>query len=127
MSKSLSEFKRFLQKEQKNLSEFETKLARLILDDFRAVEILGTAGGRRGKKIADLILSKGDSVKAELNLEGEKSADDATKISHLSKITVGNFRGFSNEHTFDFKNRYTFIYGPNGTGKSSLCEVSHGA
>ncbi|MBR7634513.1 AAA family ATPase [Janthinobacterium lividum] len=123
MSKSFSEFKRFLQTELKDLSEFEKKLARLLLEDFRAVELLGTAGGRRGKKIAELILAKGDSISAELNFEGDTSAENASRIVRLSKITVGNFRGFSSEHTFDFKNPYTFIYGPNGTGKSSLCEA----
>lgn len=123
MSKSFSEFKRFLQTELKGLSEFEKKLARLLLEDFRAVELLGTAGGRRGKKIAELILTKGDSISAELDFEGDTSAENATRIVRLSKITVGNFRGFSSEHTFDFKNPYTFIYGPNGTGKSSLCEA----
>ncbi|MFZ6846490.1 AAA family ATPase [Undibacterium sp. RuTC16W] len=123
MSKSLSEFKRFLGKSQTGFSEYEKKLCRLILDNFTKVESLGTAGGKRGKQIAKLIEEVGDSASSELNIEIETSADDQGKIVRLSSIKVQNFRGFSTEHLLEFKNPYTFVYGPNGTGKSSLCEA----
>ena len=41
----------------------------------------------------------------------------------ISKLTYSISGGFSDEQTFEFKNPYTFVYGPNGTGKSSLCEA----
>jgi recombinational DNA repair ATPase RecF len=123
MSKSLSEFKRFLEKSQAGFSEYEKKLSKLILDNFAKVETVGTAGGKRGKQIAKLIEDAGDTASSELNLEIEASSDNKRKIVRLSSIKVQNFRGFSNEHLFEFKNPYTFVYGPNGTGKSSLCEA----
>jgi hypothetical protein len=123
MSKSLLEFKRFLGKSQMGFSEYEKKLSRLILDNFPKVESVGTAGGKRGKQIAKLIEIAGDGASSELNVEIEVSADDKGKIVRLSSIKVQNFRGFSTEHLFEFKNPYTFVYGPNGTGKSSLCEA----
>ena len=123
MSKSLSEFKRFLRESQAGLSEYEKKLARLILDNFPKVETVGTAGGRRGKQIAKLIDDAGDAASSELNVEIEASANDKGKIVRLSSIKVQNFRGFSTEHLLEFRNPYTFVYGPNGTGKSSLCEA----
>ena len=52
--KSLSEFKRFLSKEQANLTEYEKKLARLILDNFSSVESKGTAAGGRRAHVARL-------------------------------------------------------------------------
>jgi energy-coupling factor transporter ATP-binding protein EcfA2 len=123
MSKSLSEFKLFLSKEQVCLSEFEKKLAKLILDNFSAVEASGTAGGRRGKLIAKLIGDAGESASSDLKIEMNAALSDSNKIIRLSSIKVQHFRGFSSEQTLEFKNPYTFIYGPNGTGKSSLCEA----
>jgi DNA repair exonuclease SbcCD ATPase subunit len=123
MSKSLSEYKRFLVKEQSGFSEYERKLARLVLDNFPAVESCGTAGGKRGKLIAKLIGTAGDSALSDLNFITEATSNDAGKIVRLTSIKVANFRGFSDEQTLKFKNPYTFVYGPNGTGKSSLCEA----
>ena len=123
MSKSLSEFKRFLGKGQAGLSEYEKKLARLILDNYSFVESKGTAAGGRGKIIANLITDAGDNASSDLKIVADATSDDSNKITRLSGIKVQNFRGFSNEQTLEFKNPYTFVYGPNGTGKSSLCEA----
>lgn len=123
MSKSLSEYKRFLVKEQSGFTEYERKLARLVLDNFPAVESCGTAGGKRGKLIAKLIGATGDSALGDLNFMAEVTSNDSGKIVRLTSIKVANFRGFSDEQTLKFKNPYTFVYGPNGTGKSSLCEA----
>lgn len=123
MSKSLLEFKRFLSKEQAGLSEYGKKLARLVLDNFSRVESTGSAAGNRGKLIAKLINEAGESASSDLNIEIDASTNNLGKIVRLSSIKVQNFRGFSSEQNFEFKNPYTFIYGPNGTGKSSLCEA----
>ncbi|MFA5016588.1 MAG: AAA family ATPase [Methylobacter sp.] len=123
MSKSLSEFKRFLGKEQAELIEYEKKLANLILDNFSRVESTGTAAGSRGKLVAKLITDAGDIVSSDLEIVADTASNNSNKITHLSGIKVQDFRGFSNEQTLEFKNLYTFIYGPNGTGKSSLCEA----
>ncbi|MEO7344898.1 MAG: AAA family ATPase [Methylotenera sp.] len=123
MSKSLSEFKRFLSKEQANLTEYEKKLARLILDNFSSVEAKGTAAGGRGVLIARLITKAGDNAPSDLNIVADTASDDSNKVTRLSGIKIQDFRGFSNEQSLEFKNPYTFVYGPNGTGKSSLCEA----
>ena len=123
MSKSLSEFKRFIGKSIPTFTEHEKKLVRLILDNFPKVELAGTAAGKRGKLIAQLIETAGDTASSELNIAAEAAKNEQGKIVRVSSIKVQNFRGFSTEHTLEFKNPYTFVYGPNGTGKSSLCEA----
>lgn len=123
MSKSLSEFKRFLAKSGPKLSEHEKKLANLILGGFTEVADCGSAAGRRGKVLAKLICEKGDTASSELKIDAEETKSNENEIVKLSKVTVKHFRGFSDEHTFEFKKPYTFVYGPNGTGKSSLCEA----
>lgn len=123
MSKSLAEFKRFLAKFSPTLSEHEKKLANLILGSFDEVAAAGTAGGRRGKVLAKLIVGQGDSASSELGIETDESNANEKEIVRLTSLTVQHFRGFSDKYTFEFKNPYTFVYGPNGTGKSSLCEA----
>ncbi|MDD5300666.1 MAG: AAA family ATPase [Gallionella sp.] len=123
MSKALSEFKKFLSKKQGSFTEYEKKLSRLVLDNFDRVAATSNAVGQRGKLIAKLISNAGDSASSDLNIAIDTVSNDSNKITRLSSIKVQNFRGFSNEQTLEFKNPYTFIYGPNGTGKSSLCEA----
>lgn len=123
MTKSLTEFKRFLAKSATAMSEHEKRLANLMLDRFVDVADSGAASGRRGKLIAKLIVEKGDSASSEFKLESDEAPGNESPIIRLKKITVENFRGFSDKLTFEFKNPYTFVYGPNGTGKTSLCEA----
>ncbi|MEN5164890.1 AAA family ATPase [Achromobacter kerstersii] len=123
MSKSLVEFKRFLAKSVPTLSEHEKRLANLILGGFEEVAAAGTAGGRRGKVLAKLIVDKGEVAPPVLEIAADGANANAREIVRLTKVEVEHFRGFSEKHTFEFKNPYTFVYGPNGTGKSSLCEA----
>lgn len=123
MSKSLAEFKRFVAKSAPTLSEHEKKLANLILGGFDEIAAVGTAGGRRGKVLATLIVDKGDAVPSAIEIGADEANANERKIVRLTKVAVEHFRGFSDKHTFEFKNLYTFVYGPNGTGKSSLCEA----
>lgn len=123
MSKSLIEFKRFLVQSAPTLSEYEKKLANLILGSFDEIAAVGSAGGRRGKVLAKLIVDRGEAAPAALEIAVDEVGANESEIVRLTKLEVEHFRGFSDKHTFEFKNPYTFIYGPNGTGKSSLCEA----
>ncbi|MCH7373895.1 AAA family ATPase [Aeromonas sp. MR19] len=123
MSKSLVEFKRFLTKSAPKLSENEKKLANLILGRFDEVVVTGTAGGRRGRFLAKLIVDNGEAASPVLEIASDETNANESEIVRLTKVEVEHFRGFSDKHTFEFKKPYTFIYGLNGTGKSSLCEA----
>lgn len=123
MSKSLVEFKRFLVKSALTLSEYEKKLANLLLGSFDEISAVGSAGGRRGKVLAKLIVEKGEAAHSLLDIALDEAGTNESEIARLTKLEVEHFRGFSDKHSFEFKNPYTFIYGPNGTGKSSLCEA----
>ncbi|MBY0239665.1 MAG: AAA family ATPase [Burkholderiaceae bacterium] len=123
MSKALIEYRQFLKKEQTTLSDFEKRLARLILDNFPEVEACGTAAGKRGKLIAKLVEAAGDRAPDDLSADVNVAIENLDQVTRLTSIRVENFRGFSSAQTLEFKNPYTFVYGPNGTGKSSLCEA----
>ncbi|MBR7631408.1 AAA family ATPase [Aeromonas popoffii] len=123
MSKSLVEFKHFLAKSAPTLSEHEKKLANLILGRFDEIAVVGAAGGRRGKVLAKLIVDEGESASPVLDIAADEANTNESEILRLTKVEVEHFRGFSEKHTFEFKTPYTFVFGPNGTGKSSLCEA----
>jgi len=105
------------------MSEHERKLANLILSGFTEISASGSAGGKRGKVLAKLITEKGDAASSELKIETDVVSANENSIIRLDRMFVEHFRGFSEKQVFEFKNPYTFVYGPNGTGKSSLCEA----
>jgi recombinational DNA repair ATPase RecF len=50
------------------------------------------------------------------------AADDAWPWRRLRHLTLGPFRGFRTPEPFDLQKRVILFYGPNGSGKTSLCE-----
>ncbi|HEY9209439.1 MAG TPA: AAA family ATPase [Acidovorax sp.] len=48
--------------------------------------------------------------------------DRAWPWMRLRSMTIGPFRGFRNPEPFDLQKRVVLFYGPNGSGKTSLCE-----
>lgn len=104
------------------LNEIDCKLLNLLVSNFSTFLPLSTAGGSRGKKIAELI------QKSHANLSStfpkiESSETTATvKETKIGSLKIGPFRGFSRSECFVFDKKYTFMYGPNGSGKSSFCE-----
>lgn len=123
MSKTLHEYKRFLANAAAGFSPREKQLANLILEGFQEVQESSSASGKRGRVLAKMIFEKGDAAPTDLKVEAESANTGDNGAVRISKLTVQHFRGFSEEQTFEFKNPYTFVFGPNGTGKSSLCEA----
>lgn len=122
LSKGIIEYKKFLTEYQYQFNEYERKIAFLILRHFDKVESTTTARGNRAKTIVGLLDEQVD-ITEEMMLEGLEAETTTQLIRHLSSLTVENFRGFTNKLQFSLNLSYTFIYGPNGTGKSSLCEA----
>lgn len=123
MSKAFQEYKNFLRENEEKLSDIEKKLANIILQNFVSIEETSNASGRRGKLIASLIEEIGNSVESTLPLAEDSEVVSENNIQFLSELSVKNFRGFSDEINFEFNKPYIFVYGPNGTGKSSFCEA----
>jgi hypothetical protein len=122
LSKSLIEYKNFLFQYSKSMSDTELKLANLILSNFLEVESKSSAGGARANKLSALIKNDGKNVLPYVNSEVELSLNER-KIKKLTKLSVKGFRGFNEKEDFDLSKKFTFIYGLNGTGKSSFCEA----
>ncbi|BBB27351.1 AAA family ATPase [Amphritea japonica] len=104
------------------MSDMELKLGNLILNSFSEVERKSSAGGARANKISSLIIKSGKSISPYVDSKIE-TLSIKPKIKNLSKLKVKGFRGFNEPQEFDLSKKFTFIYGLNGTGKSSFCEA----
>jgi recombinational DNA repair ATPase RecF len=119
---ALYEYKQFFSKSFTALSLKEKEIANLILSNFRNVSEKSKHGGSRSKFIYSLINQNIDTFNSDLNVtKSEKTGD--IKLSRITKLIAKNFRGFQEEITFDLEKPYVFIFGENGSGKSSFFEA----
>ncbi|WP_454866055.1 AAA family ATPase [Pseudomonas umsongensis] len=109
--------------DESTLNDYEKKLLNILCDNYASWCDLGTAAGRRAKKIAELIEINLDTASCSMpkvEIEQEHSSDN---ITFINELIVGPFRGFKHSEKIVFDKKYTFMYGPNGSGKSSFCEA----
>lgn len=111
----------FIENSKSDLSEFELRLAKILLLNYGEIEATSYHRGVRQKKIARLIELNKDRI-LELPLRESKDFSQE-KIQILTRLSVKSFRGFQTDQSFLFGNRFTFVYGRNGTGKSSFVDA----
>ncbi|EJC1073731.1 hypothetical protein KW536_21460 [Vibrio fluvialis] len=116
------QFVRWLHQPDKNTPSSVRKLANLVLRNFD--ELSQTTRHRSSRSIYLVELMRGALEAAEDNepviaLENEESEWSWAKLNNL---TLGPFRGFRTPEPFDLSKQITLFYGPNGSGKTSLCE-----
>lgn len=104
------------------MNDQELKLGSLILANFQVIESKSSAGGARANKLAELIISDGKQISPYINSVIDEPSNKP-KIKNLKNLSIKGFRGFDKEENFDLSKHYTFIFGLNGTGKSSFCEA----
>jgi AAA15 family ATPase/GTPase len=104
------------------LNDIDCKLINILIDNFSSIEPLSTAGGKRAKKLSEIISLKHETTSSVLNISISEEDESKGNVSRIVNMKVGPFRGFLTEEKFTFEKKYTFIYGPNGSGKSSFCE-----
>ena len=120
MQSSMYQFKNFISRSYPQLSQGELKFASLILEHFSAIKVKGTAAGARAKFISTAYGQKDYPIAIKENID---HLDEVSKIEQLTSLEIEGFRGFTKSETFDLSKKYNFLYGPNGTGKSSFCEA----
>lgn len=118
------QFVSFLQTiENENLKPEEFTLINLIIANFNEVVATGTAGGKRGKLVNQLITQKVTTVQDNKLYLPTATTNKATQNLHrLQSLKAERFRGFTNNCEFNFNKQFVLLFGPNGSGKSSFCE-----
>jgi energy-coupling factor transporter ATP-binding protein EcfA2 len=97
-------------------------MANLVLANLDHFAEVGANRRARSVRLAPLAVNNLLTTTAEIQLE-ELSNGREQIFGRLQSITVGPFRGFMRQETFDLSREITLIYGANGTGKSSFCEA----
>ncbi|NYZ64309.1 AAA family ATPase [Luteimonas deserti] len=125
MASARQDFERYVQwlyQPDKQVSEDVRRLAALALGNFD--QLAGTSRQRNQRSTYLVGLLRRDlatTVAAAPAVAAEANA--ATwpwaKLRHL---TIGPFRGFRVAEPFDLSKQVILFYGPNGSGKTSLCE-----
>ena len=99
------------------------KLANLVRANINQLIPLGTHQGQRVKRMVSLAQTDWDTLTEEIQPISENVVEGNSSVTQLTSLSVGPFRGFARTEVFDLTSRLVLIYGPNGTGKSSLCEA----
>lgn len=127
MPKYIKAYKQFIEfvktVEQTNATDHEKKLANLILAHFDGVLEKGPQSGIRSKYLFELIQKHGNTTPSDITYPNLQDQQSGIEFEKLKTIVLENFRGFSTEESFNLNKQYTFVYGPNASGKSSLFEA----
>ncbi len=117
------EFVRWLHLPTSRASSDVRRLANLILANFDTIQETSLQHSQRSVtlvKIARRSLSQAPDTLPDI----PSTATNETWVWHrLHHLTVGPFRGFRYPEPFDLQQRILLFYGPNGSGKTSLCEA----
>lgn len=98
------------------------RMANLVLANLDHLAEVGAARRARSGRLAPIAVTHLLTTAAELQQEALPDAREHL-VGRLHELTVGPFRGFMRQETFDLSRDITLIYGANGTGKSSFCEA----
>lgn len=116
-------FVRWLYQPERQAPTDVRRLANLVLANFDA--LAGTSRQRNQRSIClvglmrqHLVQTADEAPPAEV--EVERGTWPWARLRHL---TLGPFRGFRTAEPFDLAQQILLFYGPNGSGKTSLCEA----
>ena len=110
------------QLDKQTLSDIDNKLLNILIANFDLLAPLSTAGGKRAKKLSELIIELQETASNRFEIQNINQETDVSKLEILSELEIGPFRGFNSSENFIFDKKYPFLYGPNGSGKSSFFE-----
>ena len=123
-SRAELELRRFAQNRiGDEIGEDESRLLALLIRRFDDYSLLGTSYGHRANWIIEQWVRTEVEDLAQALDDGATRADEVFPLSTLLELEVGPFRGFGQSEAIDLSKPVIFVYGPNGTGKSSFCEA----
>lgn len=116
-------FVRWLHVPATGASEDARRIANLVLQNFEAISATTRNRSQRAILVVDLARAQFAGMSSGLPLLDAIAAGAGWRWRNLTELTVGPFRGFRNPESFDLTRRLILFYGPNGSGKTSLCEA----
>ncbi len=126
MSSAIHDYQQFLgwvHLPEVGASEDARRLANLVNVNFERISAASRAQSRRSVVLAAIAKESLAAESFEPPTRADAVQDGTWTWTGLHSLTVGPFRGFRVQETFQFPRRITMFYGPNGSGKTSLCEA----
>ncbi|MFG7103587.1 AAA family ATPase [Burkholderia pseudomallei] len=116
-------FLRWLHEPQREAPDNVRRFANMILAEFDAVAATSRQRNARAAALARFAREHLALTPPEFRDVDAHAAVGDWSWRRLKELTVGPFRGFRREERFDLRKRVVLFYGPNGSGKTSLCEA----
>lgn len=117
------QFVRWLYQLEQQVSVDVRRLAKLSLENFDALAGTSRQRNQRSTYLVGLIRQQlAQTIDVAPNAEAAEQAG-AWPWVRLKRLTLGPFRGFRTPEPFDLEKNVILFYGPNGSGKTSLCEA----
>lgn len=116
-------FVRWLHLPEQHAAEDVRRFANLVLANFDAISATSRQHNSRSVHLANLARRSLATTTADLPAAPQDNAAAGWPWRRLQQLTAGPFRGFRREETFDLRKRIVLFYGPNGSGKTSLCDA----
>lgn len=126
MGSALEDYQRFirwLHDPQREAPESACRFANLVLANFDSIAETSRQRNQRSSHLASLARNHLAATSSNLPDLGETEPEGEWPWQRLQHLTLGPFRGFCAEQSFDLRKRLVLCYGPNGSGKSSFCEA----
>src|SRR5688572_17674955 len=117
------QFVRWLHQPDRHATEDVRRFANLVLANFDSVEATSRQHNNRSSHLANLARRSLAATAPNLPDAPHDNAAAGWPWRRLQQLSVGPFRGFRREEPFDLRKRVVLFYGPNGSGKTSLCDA----
>ncbi|WP_175751576.1 ATP-binding protein [Burkholderia anthina] len=115
-------FLRWLHEPQREAPDDVRRFANMIFAEFDVIAATSRQRNARAAALARVARERLADAPPELPNVDAQGAVGEWPWRRLKALTVGPFRGFRREERFDLRKRVVLFYGPNGSGKTSLCE-----
>ena len=126
MTSALQDFQQFvhwLHRPDSGASEDARRFAHMVSENFSAVAASSRQRSQRSFVLSELARSSLPATSAAEPAPQAAEARAGWAFRKLHHLTVGPFRGFRHPEPFELQKRIVMFYGPNGSGKTSLCEA----
>lgn len=126
MGSALEDYQRFIRwihDQKRQAPEDAFRFANLVLENFHSVSDTSRQRNQRSAHLAPLARNSLATTSPNLPDLAEVEPEGEWPWQRLQSLTLGPFRGFRAEQSFDLRTRLVLCYGPNGSGKSSFCEA----
>lgn len=126
MASALHDFHQFinwLHIPEQRVPEDVRRFGNMVLENFAAVAATSLQRSQRSNVLSKLARQLLHTCDVSRPMGSATTTGGTWSWRRLQHLTVGPFRGFRHPEPFDLQKRIVMFYGPNGSGKTSLCEA----